>query len=50
MTDPDLRAAFSQLCANKSAGDVGDVPYEIALALAVRLLMRRSLLHWRRSA
>ena len=48
MPEPDLRASFARLCAGTSAGDVGDVPYEMALALAVRLLMRRSLLHWRR--
>lgn len=47
MPEPDLRTAFAQLCAGEPAGNVGDVPYETALALAVRLLMRRSRLHWR---
>lgn len=48
MPEPDLRTAFAQLCAGEPAGNVGDVPYETALALAVRLLMRRGKLHWRR--
>lgn len=47
MPQPDLRTAFAQLCAGEQAGDIGDVPYETALGLAVRLLMRRSNLHWR---
>jgi hypothetical protein len=48
MLKPDLCAVFAQMCADTPAGDVGDMPYETALALAIRLLMRRSLLHWRR--
>jgi hypothetical protein len=47
MRNADLRAVFARLCADEPAGDVGDVSYETALAFAVRLLMRRSLLHWR---
>ena len=47
MPEPDLRIAFAQLCVGEPAGDIGDVPYEAALALAVCLLMRRSRLHWR---